>query len=99
MERLFRIGAIERGFLWRDTAEGKDIFGLRETGNATGNRPETPSGNDRRPADIDRKTHPIDTTYQSGAAQRPAAPPDEEEELDERGDIIGWNEPQPYGRH
>ncbi|MBO9519790.1 MAG: AAA family ATPase [Porphyrobacter sp.] len=74
MDRLFRLGAIERGFLWRDTAEGKDIFGLRESGNVTGNRPETRSANDRRPAEIDRKTHPIDTTYQSGAALGPAAP-------------------------
>jgi RecA-family ATPase len=30
MDRLFRIGAIERGFIYRDTAEGKDIHGLRE---------------------------------------------------------------------
>jgi RecA-family ATPase len=29
MDRLFRINAIERGFLWRDTAEGRDIIGLR----------------------------------------------------------------------
>ncbi|NML94734.1 AAA family ATPase [Novosphingobium sp. TW-4] len=31
MDRLFRIEAIERGFLWRDTGEGRDIHGLRET--------------------------------------------------------------------
>src|SRR5690606_7489728 len=31
MDRLFRIGRIERGFIYRDTAEGKDIFGLRGT--------------------------------------------------------------------
>ena len=74
MDRLFRIGAIERGFLWRDTAEGKDIIGLRKTGNATGNRPETRSANDRKPAENDRKTHPLDTTYQSGAALEAAAP-------------------------
>jgi len=78
MDRLFRIGAIERGLLWRDTAEGKDIFGLRETGNVTGNRPETRSANDRRPAENDRKTHPLDTTYQSSAASWPAAPDDED---------------------
>ncbi|QQN73621.1 AAA family ATPase [Croceicoccus sp. YJ47] len=79
MDRLFRIGEIERGFLWRDTAEGKDIFGLRKTGNVTGNAPETRSANDRRPAGINRVIHPIDTTYQSGAASRPAAPADNAE--------------------
>lgn len=74
MDRLFRIGAIERGLLWRDTSEGKDIFGLRETGNVTGNRPETGSADDRKPAENDRKTHPLYTTYKSGAATGAAAP-------------------------
>lgn len=74
MDRLFRTETIERGFLWRDTAEGKDISGLRRTGNATGNRPENRSANDRRPAEINRETHPLDTTYQSGAGDQPAAP-------------------------
>ena len=73
MDRLFRLGAIERGFLWRDTAEGKDIFGLRETGNVTGNRPETTSANDRKPAEINRKTHPI-LLRNTGAANQAAAP-------------------------
>lgn len=77
MDRLFRIGAIERGFLWRDTGEGKDIFGLRETGNVTGNAPETRSANDRKPAEINRETHPLYTTYISGAANEAAAPDDE----------------------
>ena len=46
MERLFRRGVIERGFLWRDTAEGKDRFGLRETtANAPANDPLTTSAN------------------------------------------------------
>ncbi len=40
MDRLFRIGAIERGFLRRDTAEGKNIFGLREV---SPDNPEPPS--------------------------------------------------------
>ncbi|WP_324742076.1 AAA family ATPase [Tsuneonella sp. CC-YZS046] len=86
MDRLFRIGAIERGFLWRDTAEGKDIFGLRETGNVTGNRPETTSANDRKPAESDRKTHPIDTTYQSGAASQSAAPEDDDLDWGDNGE-------------
>lgn len=41
MDRLFRIAAIERGFLWRDTAEGKDIVGLREAPENAGSIPET----------------------------------------------------------
>lgn len=30
MDRLFRLGTIKRDFLWRDTAEGRDIFGIME---------------------------------------------------------------------
>jgi RecA-family ATPase len=30
LDRLFRIGAIESGFLWRDTSKGRDVSGLRE---------------------------------------------------------------------
>jgi RecA-family ATPase len=81
MDRLFRTGQIERGFLWRDTAEGKNIFGLRESGNVTGNDPETRSADDRKPAEINRKTHPLDTTYQSGAAPGSAAPDGEAMDL------------------
>ncbi len=88
MDRLFRIGAIERGFLWRDTAEGKDIYGLRETGNVTGNRPETRSANDRKPTENDRKIHPLYTTYISGAALGPAAPSDESDDLDWGADDV-----------
>lgn len=75
MDRLFRTGAIERGFLWRDTAEGKDIFGIRETGNVTGNVPENHSADDRKPAENDRKIHPIYINI-SGAALGDAAPID-----------------------
>ena len=78
MDRLFRIGAIDRGFLWRDTAEGKDIFGLRETGNVTGNVPENHSADDRKPAENDRKIHPVYINI-SGAALGEAAPVDEGE--------------------
>lgn len=82
MDRLFRIEHIERGFIYRDTAEGKDIYGLRETsgdgregsGNLSGNLPETPSGNFRKPAENDRKHSPLNTTYYSGAASGSAAP-------------------------
>jgi len=32
MDRLFRTGAVERGFLWVKKGEGKDVHGLREVG-------------------------------------------------------------------
>lgn len=35
MDRLFRIKAIERGFLWVNKGEGKDIHGIREVANIT----------------------------------------------------------------
>lgn len=35
MDRLFRIGAIERGYLWVHKGEGKAAFGLKETGKVT----------------------------------------------------------------
>lgn len=35
MDRLFRIEAIERGYLWVHKGEGKAAFGLRETGKIT----------------------------------------------------------------
>lgn len=45
MDRLFRIGAIERGFLWVVRGEGKDVHGIKETGKGTDmvsdNRPIT----------------------------------------------------------
>lgn len=45
MDRLFRLGAIERGFLWVDKGEGKSIHGIKETGKLTNmvsaNRPLT----------------------------------------------------------
>ena len=82
MDRLFRIGKIERGLLWRDTAEGKDIFGLREiSGNVTGNVPENHSGNDRKPAENDRKIHPLYTSYIPDAAPT-GSPASDEEDLD-----------------
>lgn len=55
MDRLFRIGAIERGFLWVDKGEGRAIHGVKETGKRTdmvsANAPQT----DREPlAETDR---------------------------------------------
>jgi RecA-family ATPase len=90
MDRLFRTGVIERGFLWRDTAEGKDIFGLRKTGNVTGNVPENHSADARKPAEKDREIHPVYINI-SGAALGDAAPlPNSDDDLDTDGDVIGW---------
>jgi RecA-family ATPase len=81
MDRLFRIERIERGFLYRDTAEGRDIHGLREVSDATReasenlseNLPKTPSENLRKPAENDREHPPIDKSI-TGAANGAAAP-------------------------
>ncbi len=35
MDRLFRLEAIERGFLWVDRGEGKSVHGVKETGKVT----------------------------------------------------------------
>lgn len=47
MDRLFRIEAIERGFLWVDKGEGRAVHGVRESGKVTisvsANPPQTPS--------------------------------------------------------
>ena len=51
MDRLYRIGAIERGFLHRDTAEGKNIEGLREVSDDFQEFPETSP-------ETSRKQHP-----------------------------------------
>ena len=49
MERLFGIGKIERALLWRDMAEGKDRFGLREvSANPSANHPLKPSADYRQ---------------------------------------------------
>lgn len=73
MDRLYRVNAIERGFLWR--ADRKDRFGLREkcadpcadpalTGCAD------PAPTPRRPA----FSHTPYTTYREGAAPQAVAP-------------------------
>lgn len=45
MDRLFRMGAIERSFLYRDSVEGKDIHGLREVDGFSGNPQKSVTGN------------------------------------------------------
>ncbi|EZP72342.1 hypothetical protein BV96_01775 [Sphingomonas paucimobilis] len=83
MDRLFRLGAIKRGFVYRDTAEGKDIFGLVEVtdqipeGQPEGSRKVSPEGSGNP-----QKTtgNCVPYTYgNNGAALRPAAPFREEE--------------------
>lgn len=80
MERLFRLGTIERGFVYRDLGEGKDRFGLRRaSADLSADVPLTP------PADVPLTTrrpppaHTLYTTYISGAAHEPAAPDTEED--------------------
>lgn len=75
MDRLFRIGAIERGFVYRDGGEGKDRFGLRRPpADLPADLPLTPSADlpltTRRPPPAHT---PIPTVY-PGAAPWPAAP-------------------------
>jgi len=60
MDRLYRMGAIERGFLYRNTAEGKDIEGLREVrARLPETSPETYSGRLRKAAEINRRHTPL----------------------------------------
>ncbi|OQW45380.1 MAG: hypothetical protein A4S16_13580 [Proteobacteria bacterium SG_bin6] len=79
MERLFKIGAIERGFVYRDGAEGKDRFGLRRPpADLPADLPPTPSADlpltTRRPP----LAHTPYTTYMAGGADGgpPPAPDD-----------------------
>lgn len=77
MDRLFRIGAIERGIVYRDTAEGKNIQGLREVTGKPETSPETsrkplPEGTGN-PQNMTGNT-PLYTTYTEGAARGSAAP-------------------------
>lgn len=91
MDRLFRIGAIERGFLWVLRGEGKDIHGIREVGKpipqAAPKAPETSPETFRKhlpessgnPQKFVADTHPIDTTYLSEAPPTGAGLSDEGE--------------------
>lgn len=78
MDRLFRIDAIERGFIYRDTGEGKDVYGLklRDSG-----KPETSPESYRKhipessgnPQKTTENTPPISKDI-PGAATQAAAP-------------------------
>lgn len=79
MDRLFRVGAIERGFIYRDRSEGKDRHGLRPaSADLSADVPLTPSADvpltTRRPP----PAHTPYTTYNPGAAVGQAAPDDED---------------------
>ncbi|WP_298809555.1 AAA family ATPase [uncultured Sphingomonas sp.] len=97
MDRLFRIGAIERGFLYRDTAEGKDIHGLRE---ASGNPESSPEGSRKVYPESSGNPHlstgntPPYTTYNGAAPSGSAAPSRENENtgVGTRGEILAPNE-------
>jgi RecA-family ATPase len=80
MDRLFRAGTIERGFLWRDTAEGKDRHGLREiSANGPANGPPTPSANDRQLyPPTTANTLPISKDIGEGGPEGPLPPKGEE---------------------
>jgi RecA-family ATPase len=85
MDRLFRISAIERDIVYRDTGEGKDVYGLRETGQKIpeglpeGSRKVFPedAGN---PQESTGNSVPISKDI-SGAATVAAAP-DRDDEVD-----------------
>ena len=82
MDRLFRVGAIERGFLWRDGSEGKDKHGLRRVpGDGVGTPADLPADHPLTPPADVPLTHPLTplthtpcTTYYSGAALTASAP-------------------------
>ncbi len=76
MDRLFRTGAVERGFIYRDVAEGKDRFGIRRaSADLSADLPLTGS------ADVPLTTRrpPLSltpsTTYYSGGAPKGAPSP------------------------
>lgn len=79
MDRLYRIGSIERGFLWRDTGEGRDVFGLRRrSANASANDPQTRVANAREQyPQPSENIHPI--SYDNKGAAIGAAAPCREE--------------------
>lgn len=109
MERLFRIGAIEIAFLWRDKGEGKDRYGLRrvpadisaEFKNdplTSKNDPLTyPLSSRRHTADIPL-TYPLSSPPPKGGGLK-SPPPRGGDDRDEGGnrldEIPPWDEPPP----
>jgi len=80
MDRLFRIGQIERAPLWRDTSKGRDIDGLKEveinpqTPPPSG--PQTHFPSDPKRAGINPQTHTHIYKYISGGVTSSDAPPE-----------------------
>jgi len=58
MDRLFRINAIERGFLWVNRGEGKAIHGLREVGREVPESSAEAGKKFRKPSDNLPETYP-----------------------------------------
>lgn len=74
MDRLFRLGKIERAELWKG-ADRKPVYGLRErAGNAAGNGAETRCGNAGNPSAETRATHTPLLRKGTGAAFQGFAP-------------------------
>ncbi len=99
MDRLFRMGQVERGYLWRE--DRKDKFGLRRTCADPAPSAPTPRADPALtrcadPALTARQprahTHPISKDIPGAAFQGPAPDPDRDSDLDADGDIIGWKE-------
>lgn len=76
MDRLFRLGKIERAELWKGP-DRKPVFGLRETaGNAAGNGAETRRGNSgEQGAGTAGNTHPPYYVREGGALGGPPPSP------------------------
>ncbi|WP_122928428.1 AAA family ATPase [Sphingobium sp. LF-16] len=102
MDRLFRTGSIERGFLWRE--DRKDKFGLRRPCADPAQECADPRADPAptrcadpafTPLQPRTHTHPISKDIPGAALQGPA-PDLDDDGLDESGDIIGWND-KPHG--
>jgi RecA-family ATPase len=91
MDRLYRLGTIGREFLWRDTGEGRDIFGLRELSANGSVDPQTHrkhgSQTHRKPT-ANTRNHSLynSTSYKGGPPE--TAPPSEEMTEDWRDNPI-----------
>ena len=82
MDRLYRISAIERGVVYRDTAEGHDVYGLVEVGRKVpeGSRKVQPEGSGN-PQESTGNSVPV-YKYIPGAATGAAAPFTENDEVE-----------------
>lgn len=82
MDRLFRLGAIERGFIFRDHGEGKDRYGLRRaSADLSDDLPLTGSADLRSPHRRPPLTHTSPLRGETGAPHEGAAPVPERPQL------------------